>query len=203
MVKTKIVRLGNCDLFYLDAFMGSNTTAILMHGYNWTSDVWIESETIKSLNDNGINVYAIDIPGFPKSRSKFDKTDVTEEDIIDILLDFARKNINPETNLFLLGTSGSGYVALKIAEKHSYNFKGIIAVAPVEVNKINLDRITSRLLVIYGTEDTVIKDVYSEAGQFNGDVSIKIIKNAGHRCYIDKPMEFNHILLDFINSCVN
>ncbi len=199
MIRKENIDLNGCRLFYLEAPAGGNKAVILMHGYNWDSDIWIESKTIAELNEASINVYAMDVPGFPKSRSVTESgRNVAETDIFDALLGFIREKAR-QKELFLLGTSGSGYLALKFAEKHGRLLKGVIAVAPVDLDAVRLDSIKTRVIAIWGSEDDVIRDVHGDELRFRRIGETRIIEGAGHRPYIDRPDEFNSIITRFVS----
>ena len=57
--------------------------------------------------------------------------------------------------------------------------------------------ISTNIFAIYGNKD---KEVYiaSDKRYFNDKAKIEMINEAGHKCYLDKSIEFNHILRKFI-----
>ena len=197
MIEHNIIKIGNSHIFYIENHNNGDISVILLHGYNWTSDIWLKSNTIKALDEIDVNVYAVDIPGFTKSRSSTNSKNFNDEEVIEILYSFIINTVNKHSRLFLVGASAGGYLALKFGEKHSSKLTGIIAIAPSELEKVNFSMISTNIFAIYGDKDKEV-DIASDKKYFNGRAKIEMINEAGHKCYLDKSIEFNHILREFI-----
>ena len=64
-----------------------------------------------------------------------------------------------------------------------------------------LDKIENQTLIIFGEKDT--ETPLYMAKRLNAGIKnskLKIIKNAGHFCFIDKPFEFNDCVREFLLS---
>ena len=198
MIEQKHFETNGCNILYLQSLCSGSLTIILLHGYNWTSDIWLESGTIAALNEAGVNTYAVDVPGFPNSRSIAEPTALNEEVVLRALTNLIVKITNGN-KFFLLGASAGGYLALKLAIRCKKEAEGIVVVAPSEITKIDVSSINSRILTIYGAEDKEL-DEFRKVEHFKSKSEMIIIEKAGHRCYLDKPQEFNQLLIKFINS---
>ena len=196
MVTKNWVEFFDSEIFYLEEPAKSKKSILLLHGYNWTSDVWLKSETMQTLNKLDFNTFAIDVPTFPKSRSKV-LSGAKDDDIIKIIYNFITTIILQKEQLFILGTSASGFLALRFAEKYSDMLSGVIGVVPIDCGRIKLNEIKTRILTIWGSEDSGLKEC---APLFKNKADIKIIKNAGHTPYLDQPKEFNTIVSEFLEN---
>ncbi|MCL4364965.1 alpha/beta hydrolase [Candidatus Marsarchaeota archaeon] len=174
---------------------GDKGNVILMHGYSFNSRVWEEIGLVERLNGQGYCIFCIDVPGFPKSANSEGLTDVEMTGFLEAFIRTLHGNV------VMLGSSASGYLALKFAEKHSRMLAGLIVVAPVNLERVMLDSITTHVLGIWGSKDTV-----SPVGR-NGRMlqsiknsKIRVLEGAAHACYLDKPQDFIDIISNFIKN---
>ena len=87
---------------------------LLLHGFSFNSKVWEEIGLIDLLEQLGYNIYALDIPGFPKSSNRFN---LSEEEQVELLSQLLSKVI--KKNVVILGASAGAYLSLKLAEHSS------------------------------------------------------------------------------------
>ncbi len=179
---------------YLRSGYGTARTALLMHGYSFSCDVWAESGTMACFLESGYSVTSLDMPGYPNSGSKF----AMEERAYPDFIDYVVKNV-VKGRPVLLGSSLSGYFALRYASLHAPSIKALIVVAPVRIPEVRLEKIKVPTLGIWGSDDMV--STPGNAGSLSGAISDSetcIIDGAAHACYLDKPAEFNERISAFL-----
>ncbi len=177
---------------------GKGYPIILLHGYSFNANTWDEISLIQFLSEK-YNVYAIDMPYGPKSRSdKF----ITENR--DEYAEFL-KNILLKLNIMkpiLLGASISGEVVLRYLS-NNYDAMAGIVVGPVGVKLLvhRLNKINVPLLIVWGENDNIasLDDAKLLASSAKGS-ELYIVENAGHACYLDKPEEFKSIIMRFLEK---
>ncbi|MGC8572147.1 MAG: alpha/beta fold hydrolase [Candidatus Micrarchaeia archaeon] len=192
-MEQKTFNYKNNSFVYYTNNVDSEYALLLLHGYSFNSDVWDNIGLTKLLYNKKIQVIAFDIPGFPKSRNN---TKLEENDIIDIVKGMLR---SIPKHLILLGSSAGAYIAAKAAEDED-RINALVLVGPVEMEKINFDRIKAPIFGIWGLNDTIsdFEKGKEVLGKYNAEV--RIIVGAGHACYLSSPNEFNDIILDIISS---
>ena len=172
---------------------GREGTAVLMHGYSFNSWVWEEVGLVKALNELGLSVIGIDVPGYPHSANRLVLNEAEMVSVLEAMIGTLNGDI------FLLGSSASCHMALKFAESESSSLCGLILVAPVSVKSVALDRIKTKVIAIWGSEDDVSPAYKNEdAIKSIRNSDVVIIKGAGHACYMSKPKEFIKIVSEFI-----
>ena len=181
----------NNSLIYFED-QGGNKSIVLLH-YLIKFYSYFFLQLPKFLKDLGYSVYALDVPGFPKSRNKISLGEEEELEVISALVQKIGKK--PA----LLGASASGYLALKYAERNQEKIEKLIAVGPVELGHIKLELISIPVLGIWGSKDTVAnpeKGLQEFKKLKNGKA--EIISEARHACYLDKPDQFKQLLKGFL-----
>ena len=174
---------------------GREGTIVLMHGYSFNSKVWEDIGFVGALNDLGLSVISIDMPGYPQSINKLA---LNESDMA--LLLWAMIG-TLKGRVFLLGSSASCHVALEFAEERSDSLAGVIVVAPVSVKGITQGRISTRVLAVWGSEDDISPAYKNEdAIKSIKGAQVEIIKDAGHACYLRQPEAFIRIISEFISN---
>ncbi len=181
---------------YLHSKVRSEKGILLMHGYSFYAEVWQECGLTDALEDMGYYIISIDVPGFPKSKSTFSLGEGEFADFLDTAIKsmFSSKPV-------LLGSSASGYLALDYASK-SDRIRAVIAVAPVNVSEIDLERISVPTLAIWGTKDNVSSPGNAKLIKRIKGSRVELLEGARHACYLDKPNEFNSIVTDFLKGIV-
>ncbi len=174
---------------------GKEGTAVLMHGYSFNSKVWDDVGLVKALNGLGLNVMGIDVPGFPQSINKLA---INESEMVSLLEAMTGALTG---RVFMFGSSASCRFALRFAEETGDRLSGLIVVAPVSVKGIVLEKIKTRVLAIWGSEDDVSPPYKNEDAikSIKGSEVI-IINGARHACYLSKPEEFIKIISEFISK---
>jgi len=175
---------------------GTGIPVVLLHGYSFSADTWIEIGLFEELS--GVySVYSFDMPYGAKSRS--DKLNAQNRDEYADFLNNMLKTLNINKPTFI-GASISGEVTLRYLLR-GYSAQAAIVVGPVGIKGLGaqLSRIAIPLLAIWGEKDTISPPADSkilEAHVKNSE--IRIIEGAGHPCYLDKPAKFTEIVKDFL-----
>jgi len=181
-------------LRYLSAGDGEKQ-AILMHGFHFKAETWEESKTIDTFVKNGYEVFSLDMPNFPNSKSKFE---IDEDEIVKLIAEFAQNYINGRFTL--LGASASGYIAIKYALEYQDTLEKLILVAPADYPETT-DTVKTRTLLIYGSNDPLIKQIDNVKKLFTNQV-VYIIEGAGHACYLNRSKEFNELIDKFLKNSI-
>lgn len=184
----------NLRIRYLNR--GSGLPVVLLHGYSFNADTWNEISLIDTLSEK-FNVYALDMPYGPKSRS--DKLMVEDRDeYADFLKEFLH-TLKIEKSI-LLGASISGEVVLRYLSKNYDAMAGIV-IGSVGVKTLSerLDKINVPLLIVWGENDKIapLSDAHLLASIVKGSI-LHVITNAGHACYLDNPEEFKNVVMNFL-----
>ncbi|MFP3278933.1 MAG: alpha/beta hydrolase [Candidatus Micrarchaeota archaeon] len=182
---------GNKIVYFKSEVAEGKKNIVLLHGYSFESSVWDKISLPNALNKIGYNVYAIDEPEFPKSRNKQISTD--------LFFDFLKNFITQLGGSCLLGSSAGGYLAAKFSEENASLVKCLILVGAGNLNEIrSLSGI--KLLGVWGSLDNTFspesasKEIERLGGKF------VIINGARHACYLDRPDDFNKIVVNFLEK---
>jgi len=190
------VHVRNLRIRYLNH--GNGVPVILLHGYSFNADTWNEISLISILSEK-FNVYALDMPYGPKSKS--DKLMVEDRDeYAEFLKEFL--SILKIEKSILLGASISGEVVLRYLSKN-YDAKAGIVIGSVGVRTLSerLNRINVPLLIIWGENDKIasLNDAHLLASIIKGS-TLHIMINAEHACYLDNPEEFKNVVMNFLRK---
>lgn len=175
---------------------GTGIPVVLLHGYSFSAGTWVEVGLFDELAGD-YSVYSFDMPYGAKSRS--DKFSAENRDEYADFLNNMLKTLNINKPI-LIGASISGEVTLRYLIR-GYSAQAAIVIGPVGIKSLanQLSRLAVPLLAIWGDKDTISPPADSkilEAHVKNSE--IRIIKGAGHPCYLDKPGKFIEIVKDFL-----
>ena len=189
----------------LEAHPPRNHTVVLFHGRAFSLDNWYEIGTVETLGERGYPVYAIDLPSGTASKS--DKVNYAKlRDYVPILEGiFSKLEIgNPERKVTIVGPSMGGGFALAYAVAHPEAVEGLVLISPAvhALEQSSLRKIKIPVMLVWGEGD----DVFT-LEQYGVPLRDKLencrlvkLKNAGHAAYLNKPKEFNEMLLDFLEE---
>ncbi len=176
---------------------GTGRPIILLHGYSFTYQVWIDIGLLDELKKEDIPFLALDMP-YGRVSSCREKISSTEENIKYVrrmLLDKFGEEVP-----VLIGASLGGYNALRYGMQ--YDVMGLILIAPVWSTREDILEVYREknvpILLIYGDKDTIVD--LEEMERFRDEVpnvELKIYSNAKHPAYLDKPQEFVKDVLEF------
>jgi abhydrolase domain-containing protein 14 len=183
-------------------------TIVLFHGNAFSLDNWKQTKTLDTLTKEGYPVYAIDLPA--GNGSKSDKVDEskfrTYKDLVPTLEKiFATLGINFR-DMVLIGPSMGGGFAVSYALAHPKKVVALVLIAPAlhhlgeEENRVS--ELEMPVLLVWGDKDTLIP-VEKYGRTLKNELSrskLLIVKDAGHAVYLEKPGEFNELLVDFLGE---
>ncbi len=179
---------------------GTGRPIILLHGYSFTYQVWMEIGLLDALKREDIPFLALDMP-YGRSNSCKEKISSTEENIKYVrrmLLDKFGEEVP-----VLIGASLGGYNALRYGMQ--YEVLGLILIAPVWSTRGDILEVYKEknipILLIYGDKDTIVD--LEEMEKFRDEVpnvELKIYPDAGHPAYLDRPQEFIGDVLEFYSK---
>jgi abhydrolase domain-containing protein 14 len=175
---------------------GTGIPVVLLHGYSFNAETWVEVGLFDELA-GGYSVYSFDMPYGVKSRS--DKFSAENRDEYADFLSNMLKTLNINKPI-LIGASISGEVTLRYLIR-GYSAQAAIVVGPVGIKNLGsqLSRVTIPLLGIWGEKDTISSPADSKILEaYVKNAEIRIIKGAGHPCYLDEPVKFTEIVKDFL-----
>jgi pimeloyl-ACP methyl ester carboxylesterase len=76
-----------------------------------------------------------------------------------------------------------------------------VVVAPVRLNSVELSRITIKILGMWGGNDNISDPKEGERLLKEcRNAQVIILENAGHACYLDRPIEFNEAISNFLSD---
>jgi len=175
---------------------GTGNPFVLLHGYSFSADTWVEIGLFDELAKK-YSVYSFDMPYGAKSRS--DKFDTVDRDEYAGFLNDLLKTLNINEPV-LLGASISGEVTLRYLSS-GYGAKAGIVVGPVRIKSLvtRLSKISVPLLTIWGGRDDISPPGDSKILATRVKNSeVYVIEGAGHACYLDNPERFKIIVGDFL-----
>ena len=184
-------------------------TVVLFHGNAFSLDNWKETKTLDVLTKEGYPVYAIDMPIGEGSKSdKIDQKNFhTYKDLIPFVEKlFANLGIGFR-DMIMVGPSLGGGFAVAYALAHQQRVLGLVLIAPAlhrlgEGEQEKVSELKMPVLLVWGDKDTLFPvDEYGKALKNQLSRSkLLILKDAGHAVYLEKPNEFNELLVDFLSD---
>jgi abhydrolase domain-containing protein 14 len=183
---------------------------ILFHGNSLSLDSWKKTKTLEMLASKGYRVFAIDLPAGKGSKSdklspKVLKTDPNRiVTVLDGLFDALDVGDSP---FAIVGPSMGGGFALAYALSRPKRVGALVLVSPsvyriAEQEKSKLPGLDIPVLLVWGERDRVFPlDEYGKPlKETLPRAKLLVLKEAGHGAYLDKPDEFNEILLGFLSE---
>jgi len=185
-------------------------TVVLFHGNSLSLDSWKKTKTLEELSSQGYRVFAIDLPAGKGSKSDKLSPKVLKSDPERILkaLDqlFGALDIG-NSPFAIVGPSMGGGYALAYALSRPTRVGALILISPSiyrvpEEEKNKLSGLDVPVLLVWGDRDRVFPlDEYGRPlKETLPRAKLLIVKQAGHGTYLDKPEEFNELLLDFLSE---
>ena len=185
-------------------------TVILFHGNSFSLDSWKKTKTLEELSSKGYRVFAIDLPAGKGSMSDKLSPKVLKNNpekimtVLDKLFDALDVGDSP---FAIVGPSMGGGFALAYALSRPKRVGALILVSPsiyriAEQEKSKLSDLDIPVLLIWGERDTVFPlDEYGKPlKETLPHAKLVVVKQAGHGVYLEKPDEFNELLLDFLSE---
>jgi len=185
-------------------------TVILFHGNAYSLDSWKKTKTLETLVSKGYRVFAIDLPAGKGSKSDKLAPNVLKNDperiitVFDMLFDALDVGDSPIT---IVGPSMGGGFALAYALSRPRRVGALVLISPSvyrisEQKKNRLSDLDAPVLLVWGDMDRVFPlDEYGRPlKETLPRAKLLVVKQAGHGVYLDKPDEFNKLLLDFLSE---
>lgn len=176
-------------------------SVLLLHGIRFSSETWLTLGTLEKLAEAGYQAVAVDLPGLGKSKDFKGPAPIGELAPGSFL-----KSIVEGLELgavVVISPSLSGMYSLPLLFEHNNLVKGYIPVAPICTDKYTADQystIKTPSLIAYGDQDTELGELSLNNLKNLASHRVMEIKGAGHACYLNKPDEWHHGMLEFLNS---
>lgn len=190
----KTIDCGGWTLHCLECGRLAGKAVVLLHGMKFQAATWRELGTLEVLADLGLQVLAVDMPGFGKSPA----CAVPPAEALARFLD--RQGLE---RAVLLGPSMGGRIALEFAVSHPERIAGLILVGAVGVEELQdqLANIPAPALIVWGGDDQV-------SPLANSDILLarlpnahrEIYPDAPHPCYLAQPERWHASLRTFFTS---
>ncbi|XP_053145675.1 putative protein-lysine deacylase ABHD14B isoform X2 [Hemicordylus capensis] len=198
------IMVGGQVLFYRQVKPAQQTprfSVLLLHGIRFSSETWLNLQTLSKLAEAGYCAVAIDLPGLGRSKEAAAPAPVGEPAPSSFL-----KSVFEALKLdqaVVVSPSLSGMYSLPFLFQHSELVKAYIPVAPICTEKFLATQYASvktPALIVYGDQDVQLGELSLNNLKNLPNHKVMLMKGAGHACYIDKPDEWHLGLLDFLKS---
>jgi pimeloyl-ACP methyl ester carboxylesterase len=186
-------------------------TVVLFHGNALSLDSWKKTKTLEELSSKGYRVFAIDLPAGKGSMSDKLSPKVLKNDSDRILelLDklFDALDVGDSPPFAIVGPSMGGGFALAYALSRPKRVGALVLVSPsvyriAEQEKRRLPDLNIPVLLVWGERDRVfpLEEYGKPLKETLPRAKLVVVKQAGHGAYLDKPEEFNELLLHFLSE---
>ena len=184
---------------------GDKPAIVFFHGWAFSLDNWLQIGTLEGLAKGGYAVYAVDLPagrGSKSSKIKYEKAADLVPTIEKILSGLGLGS----RSVVLVGPSMGGGFALAYALAHPERISALVLISPALhlVQDEDLSGLEVPVLLVWGENDSVFP--LDEVGRpLKNELlhsKLIILKGAGHAAYLDKPSEFNELLLEFLEEAL-
>ena len=185
-------------------------TVVLFHGNAYSLDSWKKTKTLEELSSKGYRVFAIDLPAGKGSRSDKLSPKVLKDNpdriitVLDKLFDALDVGDSP---FVIVGPSMGGGFALAYALSRPKRAGALVLASPsvyrlTEQEKSRLSNLDIPVLLVWGERDSVfpLEEYGKPLIETLPRAKLYVVKQAGHGVYLDKPDEFNELLLDFLSE---
>ncbi|KAK7094502.1 putative protein-lysine deacylase ABHD14B [Littorina saxatilis] len=174
-------------------------TVLLLHGQAFTSQNWVEINTLPLLASWGYRAVAIDLPGYGQSKD-VSLDGVSQEDFM----------------AALVGTLGSLPVIVSPSMSGAFSLPYLfsdpsgstqratayIPVAPVMTDQYTANYPESQLptLIVYGENDEQLGSRSHDDLKVLPASKVAALPEAGHACYMNQPAMFHNVVYQFLSS---
>jgi pimeloyl-ACP methyl ester carboxylesterase len=171
---------------------------VFLHGYAFTSEVWVKLHVLRSLEEHAVPFAAVDMPYGRDSVC----TPKTRDVMANIILVAATvRNIFGRVNPVLVGASLGGYIALQYSLQHPVH--GLLLIAPVGTHEFKgHPRLEMHVQVIYGSRDRIVP--FGEMREFVRSLptaKLVVYEGANHPAYLGNANRFTEDLLTTYHLC--
>uniref|UniRef100_A0A670IKH5 Putative protein-lysine deacylase ABHD14B n=1 Tax=Podarcis muralis TaxID=64176 RepID=A0A670IKH5_PODMU len=164
------ITVGGQTLFYRQvqpAQQSLRFSVLLLHGIRFSSETWLNLQTLSKLGEAGYRAVAVDLPGLGRSKEATAPAPVGEPAPANFL-----KSVFEALKLdqaVVISPSLSGMYSLPFLFQHSEMLKAYIPVAPICTEKFSATQyagVKTPALIVYGDQDAQL-----------GEVSLNNLKN--------------------------
>ncbi|XP_063148005.1 putative protein-lysine deacylase ABHD14B isoform X1 [Candoia aspera] len=176
-------------------------SVLLLHGIRFSSETWLNLQTLSILAEAGYHAVAIDLPGFGHSKDATAPAPVGEPapgSFLKSVLEALKFD-----QAVVISPSLSGMYSLPFLFQHNHLLKAYIPVAPICTEKFpptQYASVKTPTLIVYGDQDVQLGEVSLNNLKNLPNHKMMMMKGAGHACYLDKPDEWHQGLLDFLKN---
>jgi len=185
-------------------------TVVLFHGNAFSLDSWKKTKTLEVLASRGYRVFAIDLPAGKGSKSDKLSPKVLKanpERMIEVIdKSFEALEVG-DSPFAIVGPSMGGGFALAYALSRPKRVGALVLVSPSvyrvgEQEKSKLASLDIPVLLVWGDRDNVfpLEEYGVPLKERLPNAKLVVVKQAGHGVYLDKPEEFNELLVDFVSK---
>lgn len=180
-------------------------TIVLFHGYSFSIDTWKETGTLDHLTKCGYPTYAVDLPSGKTTKS--DKVDYERmESYVPIVEKiFSKLMIGSSLHpIVIIGPSMGGGFAVAYSIVHPGSVAALVLVSPAlrTIDESQFQKLKMPIMLVWGERDNLfpLEEYGRPLKEKFPHSKLLIIKDAGHAAYLDKPQEFNELLVDFLEE---
>ncbi|XP_074861250.1 putative protein-lysine deacylase ABHD14B [Carettochelys insculpta] len=176
-------------------------SVLLLHGIRFSSETWLNLQTLTTLAGAGYRAVAIDLPGFGRSQEATAPAPVGQP-APGGFLKAVLQALQLEQAV-VVSPSLSGMYSLPFLFQHSPLVQAYVPVAPICTEKFPAAQYASvktPTLIVYGDQDAQLGEVSLNNLKNLPNHKVLMLKGAGHACYLDKPEEWHQGLLEFLKS---
>lgn len=188
----------------------SRKTVVLFHGNGSSLDSWKKTKTLEELSTKGYRVFAVDLPAGKGSMSDKLSPKVLKnnpEKIMTVLDKLFQALDIGDSPFAIVGPSMGGGFALAYALSRPKKVGALALVSPSifrvpEEEKKRLSDVDIPVLLIWGDRDQVFpfEDYGKPMKESLPRAKLLIVKDTRHAVQMEKPNEFNEILVDFLKG---
>ncbi|NWI18148.1 ABHEB protein, partial [Crypturellus soui] len=192
----------------------------------FSSDTWLQLQTLAKLAQAGYRAVAIDLPGKARGGTRRPLVPGTAQSDISLSSPGLGRSKDavapapvgqPATGAFLkavwealhldaavlISPSLSGMYSLPFLLEHSHLLKAYVPVAPICTEKFSPEQyaqIKTPTLIVYGDQDAELGQASLANLRHLPEHRVLVLQGAGHACYLDKPDEWHRGLLAFLQQ---
>ncbi|HEV2137925.1 MAG TPA: alpha/beta hydrolase [Nitrososphaerales archaeon] len=185
-------------------------TVVLFHGNSSSPDSWKKTKTLEELSSRGYRVFAVDLPAGKGSMSDklSPKVLKSDPDRIITVIDKIIEALDVDDWPFaFVGPSMGGGFALAYTLSKPRRVGAMVLISPSvyripEQEKTKLSGLEIPVLLVWGEWDTVfpLEEYGRPLKAALPHATLHVVKQAGHMTNLDKPDEFNELLIGFISE---
>ena len=175
----------------------SRFTVVLLYTSSMKTRTWEKTNTPKILQDAGYRVLCIHLPVISED-GKEPSYPLKGGILADVL-----KQLNA-LDCILVAQSKTGSYALPVVVRGGYNIRAFVAISPLDGTNFFTTReyqiLQTPTLIVYGSGDKSSSAAVLESLSKIPNREIVEITGSGHNFYVDRPDDFNRILLEYVKK---